>query len=348
MRGLLVSLGLIVVTGWAAPAQAEPVAVELVLALDVSSSVDRQEYALQVQGLAAALRSAEVIAAIERAPGGIAVTVLQWSSRDDQEDAIPWTRLVDAADCRAVAARIERLDRAQIWGITALGAALRAAQARFAGNPFRGARRVIDLSGDGYANDGPPLADARLEVLAAGTTVNGLAILNERPDLVAYFAAELIGGPDSFVIEAADYHDFERAMRLKLVREIGSAGLVLRGAQQHALDAVWPRPAALRIASRRAVGRGLGGDRPRGTQAAHQQPEGDRHVQQVPADAVQEGGPIGAGEVVDLAAQPAAQRHADDGRHQHQADPGAGLAGREVVAHDHRVARHDAALRQPE
>jgi hypothetical protein len=210
----------------AAPADARGVDLQLVLAIDVSSSVDHAEYVLQVAGVAAAFRSAEVGDAIARAaPNGIAVTVLQWASEGEQRQAVAWTRLAEDGDRLALAARIEAMPRIGIWGVTALGDALDVARGLFGTGGFVGGRQVIDVSGDGVANQGMPVAAARQRAVAAGITVNALAVLNEEPALEAYYLTQVIGGPGAFVMTAADYADFAAAIRIKLVREIIGAGL---------------------------------------------------------------------------------------------------------------------------
>ena len=244
------------------PAEARQVALQLVLALDVSSSVDDAEFILQRDGLAQAFRSAEVIEAVKRNKGGVAIAILQWSSHDDQRIVLPWTFIGDEIDCLTLSVRIERLQRGSIWGLTALGSAVETAQRMLDTSGYESERQVIDVSGDGSANAGVSLLAARAAAIAAGTTINGLAIYNEELPLAAYYARDLIGGPGAFVMDAADYVDFARAIRLKLQREING-----------------PRLASDRHGSRRP-------------QAAHQQPEGDGHVHQVPADPMQEGGPV--------------------------------------------------------
>ena len=105
-------------------------------------------------------------------------------------------------------------------GQTAIGDALAFALNELKSNQYSGARRVIDLSGDGRSNDGQLLRPAREAVLKQGVTINALAILNEVPDLKEFFRDKLIGGPGAFVLTARDYTDFSRAIREKLEREI--------------------------------------------------------------------------------------------------------------------------------
>ncbi|MGK7344731.1 MAG: DUF1194 domain-containing protein, partial [Candidatus Nitrospinota bacterium M3_3B_026] len=204
-----------------APARAGPVDLELVLAVDASSSVDRSEFDLQMQGLAGAFRDPKVQAAIEAAGDlGIAVTLVQWSGARRQEVAVPWTRVADAGAAEALAERIATTPRFVIGGGTALGSAMAFALGRFRDNGFDGRRRVIDVSGDGRANQGRLPGQVRDEAVGAGVTVNGVAILNEERALDRYYRDNVIGGTAAFLLTAADYEDFARAIVAKLVREL--------------------------------------------------------------------------------------------------------------------------------
>jgi hypothetical protein len=211
-----------------APPRAEtPVELELVLAVDTSSSVDRQEFQLQMQGLARAFRHPDVLAALEAAgPRGVAVALLQWSSTHRQTLAVPWTHLTGPARARAFAARLGRTPRYVRSGGTGIAGALDAAAAELAENGFTGQRRAIDVSGDGRANMGARPTRARDRVTASGITINGLAILNEESTLDRYYLDSVIGGPGAFLITAAGYDDFARAIRRKLIREIAGARIV--------------------------------------------------------------------------------------------------------------------------
>ena len=228
LAGWLVAL-LILYPGTGARAEAREVDLELVLALDVSSSISAAEYLLQVEGLAAAFRSPEVGEAIAGfAPRGIAVVVLQWASVGEQRRMVPWRWVRDGASAERFAAEIAGMRRIGHEGVTAIALAIERSRRLFGGNGFEGARRVIDVSGDGHSNQGPAVGPARRRAEADGITVNGLAIVNEQPRLDEYYRRNVIAGPGAFVIEAADYDDFARAIRAKLVREIRGAGLALR------------------------------------------------------------------------------------------------------------------------
>ena len=190
------------------------------LAVDSSGSVDFGEFDLQTGGLAGAFRDAEVIAAIERwAPQGVAVSVVLWSGRGEQRVAVDWTRVGDRASAEALAARIETMGRGML-AETALGEALAFAIRHLERGPFAGTRQLIDVSGDGRSNVGmdPDLFPRR--AVAAGITINGLAILNDDIALDLYYAQHVIGGSDAFVMTARDFEDFAQAMRRKLLREI--------------------------------------------------------------------------------------------------------------------------------
>jgi hypothetical protein len=206
-------------------AQDRDVDLQLVLAVDSSGSVNFREFQLQAVGIARALRDPEVIEAIERwTPNGIAVSVVHWSGRRQQLVAVDWVMAGNAAALRGLAASIEGMGRSML-GETAIGDMLGFAIAHFERGRFRGARRVLDVSGDGRSNAGlapDPLRDAAVR---AGITVNGLAIRNDDLTVDLYYAEHVIGGPDAFVVTAADYDDFARAMRLKLLREIRGAPL---------------------------------------------------------------------------------------------------------------------------
>ena len=216
---------------WVGPAAAQtPVALELVLAVDASGSVDFGEFDLQKQGIARAFRDPEVIAALEGfAPAGVAVALVQWSGRGQQMTVIDWTLVRDRQTAQAFAATVEASGR-WLLGETAIANALAFASALLERNRFAGARRTIDLSGDGPTNAGGDPDPVRDAAAAAGITINGLAIVNEFPTLDLYFAEHVIGGPDAFLLIAKDYADFARAIRQKLLREIQGAGLAERRA----------------------------------------------------------------------------------------------------------------------
>ena len=201
--------------------QARPVSLELVLAIDTSSSVNYAEFNLQMQGYAAAFANPAFIDAVRAAGrGGIAVAVVQWSGSALQELALDWAVIDDEDSADAFARALATLPRFLDGGSTAIGSVIRFAAPMFKGNTFDGARRVIDISGDGRANQGVAPEIVRAEAASAGIDINGLAILNEEPLLASYYQDSVITGPSAFVLTAEDYRDFERAILAKLIREV--------------------------------------------------------------------------------------------------------------------------------
>ncbi|WP_114395002.1 DUF1194 domain-containing protein [Oleisolibacter albus] len=209
-----------------------PVDLELVLLVDVSGSVDQQEAELQRRGYAEALSSPQVLDAIRSGPlGRIAVTYVEWADDSYQTTIIDWTLIDGDAAARAVATRLaEAPISTAFW--TAIGPAIDYGAARFATNGYEGTRRVIDISGDGYSNRGRPPELARDAAVAQGITINGLPILNSRPnpwgglpplDLDSYYRAHVIGGPGAFLLAAEDFSTFGQAILAKLIKEIALA-----------------------------------------------------------------------------------------------------------------------------
>lgn len=201
-----------------------PVDVALCLAMDVSASVSFDEFALMAGGTAAALRDAEVLAAATSGPRrAAALCLLLWSGVGAQDVAIGWTRL-DGPDSAAVLAEaIENTPRIPPAGATAIGEGMAAGLALLGRFPGEARRHVLDVSGDGRHNAGRPPGPVRDLAVQAGIVVNGLAILNEEPDLLDHYAAQVIGGPGSFAMHCADYADFAEAILRKLRRELGGA-----------------------------------------------------------------------------------------------------------------------------
>ena len=201
---------------------------ELVLAIDVSGSVDVDEFLLQREGYAAALRDPEVGAAIEALPGGMAMTALVWSGRTQQAVVLDWVHVSDAADARVAAVRIGRMTRT-LLGETALGDALGFALRRLDQSPFQGRRQTIDVSGDGKTNAGHEPDPLRDLAIVRGITINALAIVDEQPDLVGYYERHLIGGPGAFIMQVDGFDDFAAAIREKLLHEIRGGPLASGG-----------------------------------------------------------------------------------------------------------------------
>ena len=238
MQGLLKLLGLLVLTAVVAmpprPAWAETaVDLELVLAVDVSLSMDLEEQRLQRDGYAAAFRDAEVLKAIVTgAHGRIAVTYVEWAGPAIQSTVIGWTLIDGAAAAEAFASRLEALQISR-GRMTSISAALDYAGRLFEGNTYRGVRRVIDVSGDGPNNAGRPVEVARDELVAAGIVVNGLPIVLKNgtgsnffdiDNLDEYYADCVIGGTGAFMIPIREKSEFAPAIRRKLLLEI--SGLI--------------------------------------------------------------------------------------------------------------------------
>ncbi len=224
----LAAAALMAVLAAVAPARSQQtVDLQLVLAIDASGSVDAAEFDLQMRGLAEAFRHPDVIAAIKRRRG-IAVAVVQWGGPGHQIVTAPWTAVGDATTSRELAARIESAGRQVFGSMTAIDKVLRFAVRLMADSPFQAGRRVIDVSGDGKTNYGSPPDAGRDHALAAGVTVNGLAILNETADLAQYYRDHVIGGAGSFLMTVQDYQDFATAIRRKLLREILDAPVAAR------------------------------------------------------------------------------------------------------------------------
>jgi hypothetical protein len=191
----------------------------LVLAVDVSSSVSADTYLLQRNGIVRAFENPPLISAISAIPGGIEVKVLEWSDPDRIVVTVGWRRVVDAASGAAFTAALRATKRGS-GGLTAIGPALLAAAAAFDDLPEPADRRIVDISGDGMADFGLPPTVARDRLVAAGISINGLAILTTEPWLEDYYRANVIGGPGAFVVVARDSQSFADAMLRKLVQEV--------------------------------------------------------------------------------------------------------------------------------
>jgi hypothetical protein len=216
---------------FAGPLAADPVDVELVLSVDSSGSIDMDEFGLQRQGYALALTSPEVLKAIARGPRqAIAVTLVEWSGPPNKTVVVPWTRIATEADAKAVAATLLSRPRTIFGGGTSVGDAIDYAVAMFEGNGFEGARKVIDVSGDGPNNRGGLPEPARDRAVAHQITINGLAIL-EGPGryLLGYYERSVIGGPGAFAMAAVGFNDFADAVRRKLERELNISAVTAAG-----------------------------------------------------------------------------------------------------------------------
>lgn len=213
-----------------APARAKVVDLLLVLAVDISRSVDAEEFDMQRQGYAQALTHPEVITAIRSgAVGSIAVSYFEWSGAGQQVLILDWTVIDSLETAQTAVSRIMEADRS-FYGYTSLSEAIDMGRTLIAASPHEGFRQVIDISGDGSNNAGRSLNDARAEALAAGITINGLPILNNRPNpfgraelnLDEYYATYVIGGPGAFQVPALGFESFSQAIRAKLIKEIAA------------------------------------------------------------------------------------------------------------------------------
>lgn len=197
-------------------ATAEACDTALVLAIDVSSSIDVGEYRIQVDGLARALRDPEVVDALVL--GQTAVAVMQWSGVGLQEVSIPWVQVRTPEDAARIADQAAAMRRAFVGSNTAVGDALRTAARLFDSAPDC-ARRVIDISGDGTQNAGTDPAAIGRRLQADGITVNGLAIESIGLAITGYYKRAVITR-DGFVITARGHNDYLRAIREKIKREV--------------------------------------------------------------------------------------------------------------------------------
>lgn len=223
----------------AVPAAAQmPVDLELILAVDVSGSVDPDEAKLQRNGYVQALLNPKVQAAIRGGPfGRVAATYVEWAGESHQHIVVAWTELSDPVSVERFAAMVaEAPMMTEQW--TSISAAIDYAVPLFDNNGFEGMRRVIDISGDGENNRGRPVEEARDAAVARGITINGLPILNDRPnpwggaapnDLEGYYRDHVIGGPGAFLVPARDFDAFADAILSKLLLEVSGVQPVGRG-----------------------------------------------------------------------------------------------------------------------
>lgn len=191
----------------------------LQLGLDVSASVDADEYQIQIDGLAAALIDPAVMEAALAGTGPVAISIFEWSGRFQQDILVDWTYIRSEADLIAVAERVARSTRGTEDFPTALGYALGYAAGRFQDGP-NCLFSTLDISGDGQNNDGFPPAAAYAHFPFDGVTVNGLAIGGTSRGIEEYYLSEVIRGPGAFVEYARTHADFGDAMRRKLEREM--------------------------------------------------------------------------------------------------------------------------------
>lgn len=198
--------------------QAQACDVALMLAVDVSGSVDPSEYGLQMQGLADALRDPEISTALVELNALVALT--QWSGSSRQQFSLAWRSMTSKQDVDAFAADVAQAPRAWRNFSTAIGQAIQFSAHRLSEAPKRCARRIIDVSGDGASNEGAPPEIVAPKIAEQGVVVNGLAIESAEPDVTGYYQQNVIAGPGAFVITANSFEDYARAIRLKLQREL--------------------------------------------------------------------------------------------------------------------------------
>jgi hypothetical protein len=231
IAGAALVIAALSVLGTVARAQ-EQVDLLLVLASDVSRSVDTRKFQLQREGYAAALSNRRVVEAIQSGPHGkIAICFVEWSGATSVKLVIDWTIVGDAASARKIGDQMLELPRS-FADRTSISAGLEFAFAQLERSPFKAARRTIDVSGDGTNNSGRDIASVRDEVTAKGVTVNGLVILSDSPlpwnpehtnppgGLGEYYRRNVIGGPGAFVMVAENHDSFGQAIVKKMIAEI--------------------------------------------------------------------------------------------------------------------------------
>lgn len=230
MRAFALLLMLFSVTARAA----EPVDVVLVLVADVSRSIDDAEFQMQKKGYAAAFNDPRVLTAIRSgAIGAIAVAYVEFAGRYEVCTILNWHVVRDASSARAFTEAIIAANRS-FYGGTSVSAGIDRAMQLLSRHPFEASRQVIDVAADGINTSGRNVSTARDEAVAAGVTVNGLAIIDKPPastlqvqvqpveSLTEWFRRRVIGGPGAFVIEVHEFAAFGEAMTRKLVSEIAS------------------------------------------------------------------------------------------------------------------------------
>ena len=229
LRAGLVALVLLAVAAGAAGAQQTEVDIELVLAVDISMSMDPEEQKLQREGYIAALGDPAILKAIQSGPHGrIAITYIEWAGPQLQIHLVPWRVIDGAATANDFIAELGSKPYSR-YRMTSISSALEFANAQFGAGGFRGARRVIDVSGDGANNSGAPITQIRDQIVDSGVVINGLPIVMrptttwsswDVPDLDRYYANCVIGGPGSFMVPITTREEFSSATRQKLLLEI--------------------------------------------------------------------------------------------------------------------------------
>jgi hypothetical protein len=218
------------------PARAQQVDVAIVLAADVSRSIDQEEFDLQRRGYAAALTSARFLKAVAAGPqGAVALCFVEWAGVGDEAVIADWTIIRDGEGAAGFAKVLLEAPRSSM-GRTAIGDALDFAVSQLESARVTPARRVIDVSGDGTSNSGRLVTAARDDAVAKGITINGLAIINEKTSgefggylwahthppggLPSYYRDNVVGGPGAFVLQIVNFDEFAEAMTNKLITEV--------------------------------------------------------------------------------------------------------------------------------
>jgi hypothetical protein len=211
----------------ATAANSEQVDVELVLAVDISYSMDADELALQREGYIAALASEQFLDAVRRGPiGKIAVVYIEWAGSSEQQIVIPWQVIDGPASADEFAHRLRQVPIRRAYR-TSIANALKFSAEQF-GTNYKGLRRVIDVSGDGTNNQGDLIVPTRDDIVRKGITINGLPIMLKAPvasmidlpDLDLYYQDCVIGGPGAFLVPVRERHQFADAIRNKLLLEV--------------------------------------------------------------------------------------------------------------------------------
>jgi hypothetical protein len=259
--GILTAALLAILSG-TARAQDVDVDLELVLAVDVSRSMDAGEQRIQRDGYIAAIRNPEVVAAIKSGLiGRIAITYVEWAGPGSQQIIVPW-QMIDGLDSAEAFSR--RIEPGLVLGRfgTSISSSITFSADLFDGNGFRANRRVIDISGDGPNNIGAPVVPARDAALARGLTINGLPLMLDRggndmfgvPNLDVYYRDCVVGGPGAFTMAVTDLDQFETAVRRKLVQEISALDRPVLRIQEEEADATSDCLIGEKIRGRRGMG----------------------------------------------------------------------------------------------
>ena len=214
-------------------AAAVEVDLHIVLAVDVSRSIDDDEYALQRRGYAEAFEHPAVLEAIQANPHrALAVMLVEWAGVEFQKVQVPWTVVSDQESAHLFGELLQAQPRA-FYGWTSVSGAIDFSARQFALSPHASARKVIDVSGDGVNNSGRATSDARDDAVRQGITINGLVIMNDgptpgsffrmpQPPLDQWYRDNVVGGPSAFVIAIDDFETFAYAIRNKLLKEIAA------------------------------------------------------------------------------------------------------------------------------